>query len=97
MIIIIIISVITTIMNIYFHLCILLIHFHTSFSVTLPGRSHTPTRPQEWLILPRPMTPRVDGAFLPDKPATLMRQGNYSRVDIMAGVTRDEGGMVANR
>ncbi|XP_069989027.1 esterase E4 isoform X2 [Penaeus vannamei] len=50
----------------------------------------------EWLILPRPMTPRVDGAFLPDKPATLMRQGNYSRVDIMAGVTRDEGGMVAN-
>nr|XP_027220024.1 pyrethroid hydrolase Ces2a-like [Penaeus vannamei] len=51
----------------------------------------------EWLILPRPMTPRVDGAFLPDKPATLMRQGNYSRVDIMAGVTRDEGGMVANR
>lgn len=72
-------------------------YFTHSFSVTLPGRSHTPTRPQEWLILPRPMTPRVDGAFLPDKPATLMRQGNYSRVDIMAGVTRDEGGMVANR
>ncbi|XP_037784824.1 esterase FE4-like isoform X2 [Penaeus monodon] len=50
----------------------------------------------EWFILPRPMTPRVDGDFLPDEPATLMRQGRYNRVDLMAGVTRDEGGMVAN-
>ncbi|XP_047475480.1 juvenile hormone esterase-like isoform X3 [Penaeus chinensis] len=50
----------------------------------------------EWFILPLRMLPRVDGDFLPDEPATLMRKGRYNRVDLMAGVTRDEGGMVAN-
>nr|XP_027214828.1 cholinesterase 2-like [Penaeus vannamei] len=48
----------------------------------------------EWFIFPVRMVPRVDGDFLPDEPATLMRRGKYNRVDIMAGVTRDEGGMV---
>ncbi|XP_063610337.1 juvenile hormone esterase-like [Penaeus indicus] len=42
------------------------------------------------------MLPRVDRDFLPDEPATLMRQGRYNRVDLMAGVTRDEGGMIAS-
>lgn len=53
--------------------------------------------PQEWFIFPVRMVPRVDGDFLPDEPATLMRRGKYNRVDIMAGVTRDEGGMVTYR
>ncbi|XP_042871783.1 juvenile hormone esterase-like [Penaeus japonicus] len=49
----------------------------------------------EWLILPRPMVPRVDGDFLPDEPASLMLQGKYNRVDVMAGVNRDEGAIIA--
>ncbi|XP_063599423.1 juvenile hormone esterase-like [Penaeus indicus] len=47
------------------------------------------------LKLPSPyvMTPRVDGEFLPDHPATLIREGRYNRVDIIAGRTRDEGAL----
>ncbi|XP_042894419.1 cholinesterase 2-like [Penaeus japonicus] len=50
----------------------------------------------EWFIFPLPTVPRVDGDFLPDEPASLMRQGKYNRVDVMAGITRDEGAFVAD-
>ncbi|ROT73662.1 JHE-like carboxylesterase 1 [Penaeus vannamei] len=44
-------------------------------------------------ITPSPyvLTPRVDGEFLPAHPATLVREGRYNRVDVLSGVTRDEG------
>nr|XP_027227009.1 cholinesterase 1-like isoform X1 [Penaeus vannamei] len=47
------------------------------------------------LKMPTPyvMGPRVDGEFLPDHPATLVREGRYNRVDIIAGKTRDEGAL----
>ncbi|XP_063595267.1 cholinesterase 2-like [Penaeus indicus] len=45
--------------------------------------------------LPTPflMAPRVDGDFLPDHPATLLREGRYNAVDIIVGKTRDEGAL----
>ncbi|XP_047488696.1 uncharacterized protein LOC125039021 [Penaeus chinensis] len=48
-------------------------------------------------IMPSPyvLTPRVDGEFLPDHPATLVREGRYNRVDVLSGVTRDEGALNA--
>ncbi|XP_063607613.1 juvenile hormone esterase-like [Penaeus indicus] len=36
------------------------------------------------------MTPRVDGQFLPDFPATMLRKGWYNKVDIILGITKDE-------
>lgn len=33
----------------------------------------------------------MDGEFLPAHPATLVREGRYNRVDVLSGVTRDEG------
>ncbi|XP_042856871.1 pyrethroid hydrolase Ces2a-like, partial [Penaeus japonicus] len=47
------------------------------------------------LKLPTPyvMTPRVDGEFLPAHPATLVREGRYTPVDIISGKTRDEGSL----
>ncbi|XP_076069707.1 carboxylic ester hydrolase-like [Oratosquilla oratoria] len=46
----------------------------------------------EFWGLPRYMRPRVDGDFLPDDPRVLLEEGNYNHVDIMSGITKDEGG-----
>lgn len=35
--------------------------------------------------------PRVDGEFLPAHPAQLLQEGRYNKMDIMTGVTKDEG------
>ncbi|KAK7016405.1 Carboxylesterase 5A, partial [Halocaridina rubra] len=45
--------------------------------------------------LPRVMTPRVDGDFLPDHPAHLLKQGTYNKVDVISGITEHEGAIVA--
>lgn len=45
-------------------------------------------------ILPLLFVPRVDGDFLPAAPEVLLRQGLYNRVDIISGVTRDEGAIL---
>lgn len=37
------------------------------------------------------MVPRVDGDYLPDHPANLVRDGRYNKVDVISGVCRDEG------
>lgn len=37
------------------------------------------------------MVPRVDGDYLPDHPANLVREGRYNKVDVISGVCRDEG------
>ncbi|XP_069944782.1 cholinesterase 1 isoform X2 [Cherax quadricarinatus] len=56
----------------------------------------------QWHILPLIFGPRVDGDFIPDDPAKLVLEGRYHKVDLMAGVTGDEGAfathaMFANR
>ncbi|XP_042894416.1 juvenile hormone esterase-like isoform X2 [Penaeus japonicus] len=48
----------------------------------------------KWFILPMTTTPRIDGDFLPDHPARLMRDGKFNHVNVMAGITRDEGAIV---
>ncbi|XP_042857967.1 cholinesterase 1-like [Penaeus japonicus] len=48
----------------------------------------------EFSQLPQVMTPFVDGEFLPDHPATLLKEGRYNKVDIMAGMTQHEGQLV---
>ncbi|KAB7498902.1 Venom carboxylesterase-6 [Armadillidium nasatum] len=37
--------------------------------------------------------PRVDGEFIDEAPEILMRKGKYNKVDIIQGITRDEGGL----
>ncbi|CAL4110165.1 unnamed protein product [Meganyctiphanes norvegica] len=41
--------------------------------------------------------PRVDGTFLPAPPEVLLQQGRYNHVDILTGVTKDEGSMITYR
>ncbi|XP_047488287.1 juvenile hormone esterase-like isoform X2 [Penaeus chinensis] len=43
---------------------------------------------------PQVMLPRVDGQFLPDYPANLLRKGWYNKVDMISGVTQDEGAVI---
>ncbi|XP_042894114.1 cholinesterase 2-like [Penaeus japonicus] len=50
----------------------------------------------KWFILPPVAVPRVDGDFLPDHPARLMRDGDFNHVDLMAGITREDGAIITN-
>ncbi|XP_063590806.1 cholinesterase 2-like [Penaeus indicus] len=50
----------------------------------------------EWFILPTVALPLVDGDFIPDHPARLMRDGDFNQVELMAGITKDEGALVTN-
>lgn len=49
------------------------------------------------MIVSRPtvMTPRVDGTFLPDHPAAMLKQGIYNKVDVMTGVNKHDGAIIA--
>ncbi|MPC25228.1 Venom carboxylesterase-6 [Portunus trituberculatus] len=47
----------------------------------------------EWLFFPLLMGPRVDGQYLPKHPNFLMKEGRHKRVDLMTGITRDEGAL----
>ncbi|XP_042856183.1 cholinesterase 2-like [Penaeus japonicus] len=51
----------------------------------------------KWFILPPVAVPRVDGDFLPDHPARLMRDGDFNHVDLMAGITREDGAFITNQ
>lgn len=42
-------------------------------------------------MLPFTFTPWVDGEYLPEHPAQLVLDGRHAQVDIIAGVTRNEG------
>ncbi|ROT81523.1 JHE-like carboxylesterase 1 [Penaeus vannamei] len=44
-----------------------------------------------WNGNPTVMLPRVDGEFLPDHPAVLLREGKYNKVDLISGITKHEG------
>ena len=48
---------------------------------------------EEWGLWPVSMAPSVDGEFLPEEPAVLLREGRYNMVDVMAGVVEHEGEM----
>ncbi|XP_042887296.1 venom carboxylesterase-6-like [Penaeus japonicus] len=48
-----------------------------------------------WSNEPIVMLPRVDGDFLPDAPAVLLKNDRYNKVDLIAGVTSHEGAFVA--
>jgi len=43
-----------------------------------------------------PFAPVVDGYFLPDSPAKLLRAGNFNKSNIIVGVTRDDGSVFVN-
>ncbi|XP_042210261.1 venom carboxylesterase-6-like [Homarus americanus] len=48
-----------------------------------------------WYVQPLVMTPRVDGDYLPDHPATLIKTGRFNKVDLISGHTQHEGAMFA--
>ncbi|XP_050720761.1 acetylcholinesterase-like isoform X6 [Eriocheir sinensis] len=51
----------------------------------------TSVQGETWNNFPFYMAPRVDGDYLPDNPANLVRDGRYNKVDVISGVCRDEG------
>ncbi|XP_037784828.1 venom carboxylesterase-6-like [Penaeus monodon] len=50
----------------------------------------------EWFLFPVRMGPRVDGDFLPDDPEALLREAKHAHVDVLSGVTANEGAFVIN-
>lgn len=46
----------------------------------------------EWIHFPLLLGPRVDGQYLPAHPNFLMKEGRHKRVDLMTGITQDDGG-----
>ncbi|KAB7507264.1 Carboxylesterase 1E [Armadillidium nasatum] len=48
----------------------------------------------EWGVAPIYVLPRIDGDFLPDHPETLLKQKRYSKVDMIMGVTKDDGSII---
>lgn len=42
------------------------------------------------------MGPRVDGDFLLDDPELLLREAKHARVDVISGVTANEGAFFIN-
>ncbi|XP_063590538.1 cholinesterase 2-like [Penaeus indicus] len=49
----------------------------------------------KWFLLPVVTLPRNDGDFLPDDPARLMRDGEFHHVNVMSGITRDDGALLS--
>ncbi|XP_068202509.1 venom carboxylesterase-6-like [Palaemon carinicauda] len=45
---------------------------------------------QIWEHLPFPLVPCIDGDYLPDHPAQLLKSGRFHKVDIMTGITANE-------
>ncbi|KAK7016408.1 postsynaptic membrane assembly [Halocaridina rubra] len=46
---------------------------------------------------PLVMVPRVDGIYIPDHPAELLRSGRFNKVDLISGFNKDEGALEAMR
>ncbi|KAK7081095.1 Carboxylesterase 5A [Halocaridina rubra] len=44
----------------------------------------------QWNLQPFYFAPRVDGVYIPEEPATLMKEGRYSHVPTLMGINRDE-------
>ncbi|XP_045134687.1 juvenile hormone esterase-like [Portunus trituberculatus] len=50
---------------------------------------------RRWGVLPLTFTPWVDGRFLPRHPAQLISEGQPAQVDMISGITRDDGALFA--
>nr|XP_027226784.1 acetylcholinesterase-like [Penaeus vannamei] len=50
-----------------------------------------PNKFKVFVDFPSVMAPSVDGEFLPDHPARLLRDGRYNKVDVITGTTQHEG------
>lgn len=50
---------------------------------------------QKFGMLPMKMSPFVDGTYLKRHPVESLREGDYADVDIMMGVTSNEGALDA--
>ncbi|XP_047480846.1 juvenile hormone esterase-like [Penaeus chinensis] len=48
-----------------------------------------------WYTLPLLLGPRVDGSFLPHEPEKLLKESRHKKIDIITGITRDEGAIFA--
>lgn len=48
----------------------------------------------EWYDLPFTVGFQVDGTFLPDYPAVLLKSGRYNKVDVMIGWMKDDGNLI---
>ncbi|CAL4157833.1 unnamed protein product, partial [Meganyctiphanes norvegica] len=46
-----------------------------------------------WNSQPFYFAPRIDGDFIPDEPATLLKNGNYTNVPVIMGSVKDEGAL----
>ncbi|XP_045127510.1 juvenile hormone esterase-like [Portunus trituberculatus] len=55
---------------------------------------HAQSSLTEWYDLPMTVSVQVDGTFLPDYPAVLLKSGRYNKVDVMIGWTRDDGSVI---
>ncbi|XP_069973830.1 cocaine esterase-like [Penaeus vannamei] len=52
--------------------------------------------PSKFMVInngPVVMTPGVDGEYLPEHPAVLLREGRYNKVDIISGINRNDGAL----
>ncbi|XP_069937269.1 esterase FE4-like [Cherax quadricarinatus] len=49
----------------------------------------------DWYFLPIRLTARIDGDYLPEEPAVLLREGRFHQVPVITGVTQHEGGLFA--
>ncbi|XP_042892944.1 juvenile hormone esterase-like [Penaeus japonicus] len=47
-----------------------------------------------WYIFPLLLGPRVDGSFLPHDPEKLLKESRHKKIDIITGVTKDEGALL---
>ncbi|XP_066988732.1 juvenile hormone esterase-like [Macrobrachium rosenbergii] len=47
-----------------------------------------------WFTVPLYAVPRIDGDFIPNHPLILLNEGSYNKVNIMSGITANEGGLL---
>ncbi|KAK7086771.1 Carboxylesterase 5A [Halocaridina rubra] len=64
-------------------------------SVPFENITYSALKLQKFSRYPFYMLPRVDGDFLPDHPAVLLKQGRYQKVSLMSGHTVNEGAATA--
>ncbi|XP_066964902.1 juvenile hormone esterase-like isoform X1 [Macrobrachium rosenbergii] len=50
----------------------------------------------EWQSLPLHNVPRVDGDYIPDHPAVLLKEGRYNKVNIIAGFNQHDGSLITS-
>ncbi|XP_068236087.1 juvenile hormone esterase-like [Palaemon carinicauda] len=46
-----------------------------------------------WFLIPFFAAPRIDGDFIPDHPLRLLKEGRYNKVNVISGITANEGAL----